>query len=257
MPTATQSGIDQRPLLVDRSWFLVSYNNSNSKPGSQEPFTRFNQDGTLIGFTGCKNFNGAYQTEFNRLTIASINLSSGSCPDQSLQVQEDMMVAILRSARSYLVADTTLQITGDAGFLNYSLTPPVRPQEIPPPQAVIQSPPQAHVGQIVIFDGSQSTGQSPIVSWRWQFGDGHRASGMIVQHAFASPSTFAVQLDSDRPARPDQHNHPADPHPAATHWLVPSPGSVTHSNAPASADQSAACPAHGHQRSSTHRDASA
>jgi heat shock protein HslJ len=194
LPTATQSGMDQRPLLVDRSWFLVSYNNSNSKPGSQEPFTRFNQDGSLIGFTGCKNINGTYQTEFNRLTIATINLSSGNCPDQSLQVQEDMIVAILRSARSYMVADTTLQITGDAGFLNYSLTPPVRPQEIPPPQAVIQSPPQANVGQIVIFDGSQSTGQSPVVSWQWQFGDGHRASGMVVQHGFAAPGTFAVQL---------------------------------------------------------------
>ena len=57
-------------------------------------------------------------------------------------------MAILRSARSYLVADTTLQLSGDAGFLNYSLTPPVRPQEIPPPQAVIQSPPQALVGEL-------------------------------------------------------------------------------------------------------------
>ena len=194
LPTATQSGIDQRPLLVDRSWFLVSFNNSNSQPGSQEPFTRFNQDGSLLGFTGCKNFNGTYQTDFNRITIATINLSSGSCPDSSLQIQEDMMVAILRSARSYLVADTTLQITGDAGFLNYSLTPPLRPEEILPPQAVIQSPPQAQVGQIVIFDGSQSTGQSPIVSWKWEFGDRSRASGSIVQHAFASPGTFAVQL---------------------------------------------------------------
>ncbi len=68
MPTATQSQIDQRPLLVDRSWFLVSYNESLSKPGSREPFTRFNQDGSLIGFTGCKDFNGAYQTEYNRIT---------------------------------------------------------------------------------------------------------------------------------------------------------------------------------------------
>jgi heat shock protein HslJ len=194
LPTATQSGSNQQPLLVDRNWFLVSFNNSNSKAGTQEPFTRFNQDGSLLGFTGCKNFNGTYQTDFNRITIANINLSSGSCPDSSLQIQEDMMVAILRSARSYLVADTTLQITGDAGFLNYSLTPPLRPEEILPPQAVIQSPPQAQIGQIVIFDGSQSTGQSPIVSWRWEFGDRNSASGLIVQHAFASPGTFAVQL---------------------------------------------------------------
>jgi heat shock protein HslJ len=194
VPTATQSQVDQQPLLVDRSWFLVSYNNANSKPGTQEPFTRFNQDGTLIGFTGCKNFNGTYQTEFNRITIASINLSSGACPDPSLQVQEDMLVAILRSARSYLVADTTLQVSGDAGFLNYSLTPPVRPQEIPPPQAVIQSPPQALVGEIVTYDGSQSTGQSPLVSWGWEFGDGHKASGRKVQHAIGGPGTFAVKL---------------------------------------------------------------
>jgi heat shock protein HslJ len=226
LPTATQSGIDQRPLLVDRNWFLVSYNNSNSKHGSQEPFTRFNQDGSLIGFTGCKNFNGVYQTEFNRITIATINLSNGTCPDQSLQVQEDMMVAILRSARSYLVADTTLQIIGDAGFLNSSLTAPVRPQEIPPPQAVIQVPAQALVGQVVIFDGSQSTGQSPLVSWHWQFGDRHGSSGMIVQHAYSNPGTFAVQLTVT-----DQRGHNNTttrqililPPPTATPTQVPSP----------------------------------
>lgn len=194
LPTATQSQVDQRSLLVDRNWFLVSYNNANSKPGTQEPFTRFNQDGTLIGFTGCKNFNATYQTELNRITIAAVNLASGACPDPSLQVQEDMFLAILRSARSYLVADTTLQLTGDAGFLNCSLTPPVRPQEIPPPQAVIQSPPQALVGEVVLFDGSQSTGQAPLVGWRWEFGDGQTASGRIVQHAFGGQGTFAVKL---------------------------------------------------------------
>lgn len=194
MPTATQSQIDQRPLLVDRSWFLVSYNESLSKPGSREPFTRFNQDGSLIGFTGCKDFNGAYQTEYNRITIPSINLNNGACPDPLLQVQEDMFLAILRSARSFLVADTTLQLSGDSGFLNYSLTPPVRPQEIPPPQAVIQSPPQALVGEIMTFDGSQSTGTAPLVSWKWEFGDGHRSSGKIVQHAIGGPGAFAVQL---------------------------------------------------------------
>ncbi|HSQ27952.1 MAG TPA: PKD domain-containing protein, partial [Anaerolineales bacterium] len=194
MPTATQSQVDQRPLLVDRSWFLVSYNESLSKPGSREPFTRFNQDGTLIGFTGCKDFNGAYRTEYNRIAITAINLSNGACPDPLLQVQEDMLVAILRSARSFLIADTTLQLSGDNGFLNYSLTPPVRPQEIPPPLAVIQSPPQALVGEIVTFDGSQSTGGAPLVSWRWEFGDGHRSSGKIIQHAIGGPGTFVVQL---------------------------------------------------------------
>jgi heat shock protein HslJ len=194
MPTATQSRVDQRALLVDRSWFLVSFNNVISAPGTQEPFTRFNQDGSLIGFTGCKDFSGTYQTDLNRITIPSVNLSNGACPDQTLQVQEDMLLAILRSARSYLVADTTLQLSGDAGFLNYSLTPPQRPEEILPPQAVIQSPPQANVGEVVTFDGSQSSGQAALVSWRWEFGDGRTASGQIVQHAFNRQGTFAVKL---------------------------------------------------------------
>ncbi|MFM8322211.1 MAG: META domain-containing protein [Chloroflexota bacterium] len=194
MPTATQSQVDQRPMLVDRNWFLISYNNSNSRPAAQEPFTRFNPDGTLIGFTGCKNFNGAYQTQLNRLTIASVNLSGGACSEPALQVQEDVLLAILRSARSYLVADTTLQIDGDAGFANYSLTPPQRPQDVPPPQARIQVPPQAFVGEIVTFDGSRSTGQATLVAWQWEFGDGHRASGRVVQHAIGGPGTFAVKL---------------------------------------------------------------
>jgi len=226
LPTATQSQVDQRPLLVDRSWFLVSYNNANSKPGTQEPFTRFNQDGTLIGFTGCKNFNGTYQTEFNRITVAAVNLSSGACPDSSLQVQEDMLLAILRSARSYLVADTTLQLAGDAGFLNYSLTPPGRPQEILPPQAVIQSPPQALVGEIVTYDGSQSTGQAPLVSWRWEFGDGHGASGRIVQHAIGGPGTFAVQLtvtDQRGQSNTTTRQILILPHPTAVPTQVPPP----------------------------------
>ncbi len=37
-------------------------------------------------------------------------INNGACPDPLLQVQEDMFLAILRSARSFLIADTTLQL---------------------------------------------------------------------------------------------------------------------------------------------------
>lgn len=104
------------------------------------------------------------------------------------------MIAILRSTRSYYVADTVLQIAGDAGFLIYSLSPLNRPEEITPPQAVIQMSPQSQVGQVVVFDGSASSGQAPIVSWRWDFGDGITASGVIVQHTYTSAGTFTVRL---------------------------------------------------------------
>ena len=193
-PTATQSQIDQRSLLIERNWYLVAYNDTRSSPGAQEAFTLFNPNGTLIGYTGCKDLSANYQTNYNQISITNINLGPGTCPDATLQEQEGSMIAILRSARSYYVADTALQIAGDTGFLNYSLSPLNRPEVITPPQAAIQMAPQAQVGQVVVFDGSASTGQVPLVSWRWDFGDGSTASGVIVQHTYTNASTFTVRL---------------------------------------------------------------
>ena len=170
------------------SWYRTTI--PTASPARRSRFTRFNQDGTLIGFTGCKNFNGSYQTEINRISIATVNLSSGACPEASLQVQEDMLVAILRSARSFLVADTTLQISGDAGFLNYSLTPPVHAQPIPPPQAVIQSPTQALVGEIVsLMTALNPAGRLPSLP-----GSGSLAMG-------TAPAAGSFNMPSPAPAR--------------------------------------------------------
>lgn len=193
-PTATQSQIDQRPLLVQRNWYLAAYNTTRSTPGVQKAFTLFNPDGTLVGHTGCKDLRGNYQTNFNQISITNLNLGSGACPDATLMQQEDSMIAVLRSARSYYIADTVLQLIGDAGFLSYSLFPPESPEQIQPPQAVINAVTQAQVGQVVVFDGAASTGQAPIVSWRWDFGDGARGSGMVLQHTYVRAGTFTVSL---------------------------------------------------------------
>lgn len=193
-PTATLSIVDQRPLLIERMWYLVSYNTTTSSTGVQEPFVLFNPNDTLIGFTGCKDLSGSYQVNFNQLRINSLNLGTGACPETYLQSQEDAMVAILRSARSYFIADTVLQVAGDAGFLNFSLTPLERDIQITPPQAVIQAVPQALVGQVVVFDGSTSSGQVPLVTYRWDFGDGASASGIVVQHTYRTAGTFVARL---------------------------------------------------------------
>jgi heat shock protein HslJ len=193
-PTATQSQIDQRPLLIERNWYLVAYNDARSSAGVQEAHTLFNPNGTLVGYTGCKDLSANYQTNFNQISITNLNLGPGACPDPALQQQEAAMIAILRSARSYFVADTALQIAGDAGFLNYSLYPLDRSEAVTPPQAVIQMMPQAQVGQVVVFDGSASSGQAPLVSWSWDFGDGTTASGVVVQHTYRNPGAYNVRL---------------------------------------------------------------
>ncbi len=194
LPTATQSQVDQRDQLIERNWYLVAFNDTRSTASAQEPVIRFNPDGTLVGFTGCKDLNARYTTNFNQITISEINLGSGACPDAALQQQEDATVAILRSARSYFIADTALQIAGDAGFLSYSLSPVNRPEEVQPPVAVIQAVPQSIVGQVVVFDGSASSGPHPLVSWAWDFGDGTTARGVVVQHTYNTPGSFTVRL---------------------------------------------------------------
>lgn len=59
----------------------------------------------------------------------------------------------------------------------------------------IVAPAEAAPGQTISFDGSGSApGASEIVSYRWDFGDGHTAGGSTASHAFASPGAFVVAL---------------------------------------------------------------
>jgi heat shock protein HslJ len=63
------------------------------------------------------------------------------------------------------------------------------------PQPVMIHPSQARVGEQVTFDGSQSQpGSSPIVSYKWDLGDGSAARGDVVTHIYDSPGTYQVSL---------------------------------------------------------------
>ncbi|NJD58662.1 MAG: META domain-containing protein [Anaerolineae bacterium] len=185
---------DQTHLLVGRTWYLVSYNNSRSQAGDKEPFTLFNADGTLTGYSGCNSFQGTYTTNILGITISQLNSTKTACTTTALTAQEQALYAILTSARSYQVADMVMQLSGDQGVLNYSLTPVNRPEEIIPPQAVIKAPGEANTGQVVRFDGSSSTSQVPIVSWQWDFGDGETGTGAVVDHVYKSSATYSVVL---------------------------------------------------------------
>lgn len=64
------------------------------------------------------------------------------------------------------------------------------------------SPPVARAGgdrlvdedKEVVFDGSASTDDGLIVSYRWDFGDGTTASGKVAVHTFAEPGVYQVRL---------------------------------------------------------------
>jgi len=54
----------------------------------------------------------------------------------------------------------------------------------------------AEAGALVVFDGSGSSDpDGQVVRWRWQFGDGQRAEGVQVEHAYAAPGEYVVRLE--------------------------------------------------------------
>lgn len=199
--TPPVSSNDQTHLLVNRNWFLISFNANYSAPGTQEPFTRFNPDNTLNGFTGCNNFNARYTTApgtpLNQIQISQISSTMAACTSPELTAQEQSMLAVLNSAQTYVVAGNNLQIIGAQGNLNYSLNPLNRPEEVAPPNAVIVAPSRVSVNQTVTFNGDSSTSGAPIVRWRWDFGDGGRGTGSIVQHVYTRPGSYRVQMTVD------------------------------------------------------------
>jgi PKD repeat protein/uncharacterized protein YraI len=70
--------------------------------------------------------------------------------------------------------------------------PPTQPVE--GPAAVISAPGEGVVGQPLTFDGSGSTGPSPIVSYRWEFGDGSTADAVTVQKTYNAAGIYNVTL---------------------------------------------------------------
>ena len=192
MPPAAS---DQTHLLINRDWFLVSFNTNFSLPGEREPSTRFNQDGTLNGYTGCNTMNGSFTTNINQITISGLSSTKMACTDQALQNQEQAMLAVLGSAQTYQVNANNLQIVGAQGVLNYSLIPLTRPEEAIPPSPVITAPDTAPVNTAVSFDATATfTTQAPIARYSWDFGDGGRATGAIVTHVYTASGDYRVLM---------------------------------------------------------------
>jgi heat shock protein HslJ len=192
--TIPSSSHDQTHLLVGPTWYLISYGNTYSSPGTQEPYTLFKSDDTLEGYTGCNTFQGNFTTATQGISITKLNATQSACPNSTLQAQQDAMLKILGSAKTYQVAETVMQISSDSGVLNYSLSPLNRPEEVAPPVAAFNAPAEAPVNSVVTFDATPSNSGVPIVYYEWDFGDGTSGTGMIVQHVYTIATTHNVGL---------------------------------------------------------------
>lgn len=65
------------------------------------------------------------------------------------------------------------------------------------PVARFESAPYASLGATVTFDATASTSaeSSPLIAWRWDFGDGQTAEGESASHTFSQPGAKIVTLE--------------------------------------------------------------
>ncbi|RLE36802.1 hypothetical protein DRJ23_06845, partial [Candidatus Acetothermia bacterium] len=77
--------------------------------------------------------------------------------------------------------------------LSFTVTQPAPNQ--PPVAAFTYSPTSPQVGQAVHFDASSSHDpDGSIVSYSWNFGDGHTGSGVSVTHSYSHAGSYTVRL---------------------------------------------------------------
>lgn len=201
---ADQVPYDPASLLVNRQWYLKAMGNTNAVPGS-EPTAYFNSNGALTGYTGCNNYSGRFTAAGDQITISGLSSSQVACPEPQAS-QESTFWEGLQQSERFEVSDTNLRLytTGNE-ILYFSSTPPkpVEPDEPEPieppvdptpPQPVIDAPREAEVNQEVTFDGSASQSAVEMIAFNWDFGDGSKADGETVTHAYNSEGDYQVVL---------------------------------------------------------------
>ena len=190
----SQPVLDQTLELQNVAWHLVSVGTLSAVPGGNST-SFFAADGSsLSGNTGCNDFNGSYKAEpGNKLTISGLTSTRAACTSEALTKQEEALLVFLPSAVSYSVNGTQMQIqTVDGSVINYTSIAPAQPKG---PTAVISGPDQADAGQLLTYDGSGSTaGDTPIVSYNWNMGDGAILSGVTVQYTYNTAGSYTIQL---------------------------------------------------------------
>jgi heat shock protein HslJ len=233
--------LDQTHLLQATDWFLVSYNTSMSAPGANgDPTLIFKTDGNFSGYTGCNTLQGRYVTNINQINFTDMTMTKAACPNSNLAAQENAIINVLNSAQTYQVFESNLQLVGANGVLYYYFAPVNRPEDFKPPVAVIKAPSQAQVGEVVVFDASQSVGQVALTSYQWDFGDGGRGSSAIVEHVYQKPGKYYVQMTvTDARGYRDSESLYIDILSLPTPTPVPTQPVSTPTQPPATATQSA------------------
>ena len=127
-----------------------------------------------------------------------------------------------------------LVVRDNSGVIGNSARKEVRITLNQPPVAQLQVPDRAAPGERLTFDGSASHDpDGTIRQYLWDFGDGNRGEGAVVQHRYTRPGFYRVELrvrdDSDSPCNIDSSE--------AHVWINAAPQVVAGPDRRASIDQ--------------------
>jgi PKD repeat protein len=144
-------------------------------------------------------FDGQQSTSAGPLTSVQWDFGDGTTGGGS-SLSDLVIDHTYQQPGSYTVQLTLVNDLNQTNTASFDITvqpaAPVADQpQVQPPTAEIEGPSQAAVGEPVVFDGGYSQASSPIVQYRWGFGDGVTADGMGATHAFAAPGSYNVTLN--------------------------------------------------------------
>jgi heat shock protein HslJ len=113
--SACTAGNGQASASVIGSWKLTSFGPAASPkpavPDTQAGLT-FNQDGSIIGNSGCNGFGGSYQLEGDKITFSEVVSTLMACDTPRME-QESAVHQVLTDTATYQIAGNTLTLTNN------------------------------------------------------------------------------------------------------------------------------------------------
>jgi heat shock protein HslJ len=105
--------------LDGTSWILTAY--GKTQPVSGTTITATFRDGEITGSAGCNSYFAPYQVRGSKIELGVLAQTEMACLDpEGVMEQETMIMAFLRDAHEFLLADGQLQIIhGDGEALTF------------------------------------------------------------------------------------------------------------------------------------------
>ena len=114
--------------LAGTAWQATGVNNQTggveSTALTSSVTAEFADDGTISGFSGCRDYTGSYEATDGSLTVTDVSLDGPECSGDEA-VLEGSYVAALQNASTFTIEGSTLNLRDSEGAtqVNYSLRP--------------------------------------------------------------------------------------------------------------------------------------